>query len=287
MLDKIIPNKINYLFNLIRLNKPIGFMLLMWPCWFALAIIPQQNSDKFLWYIIFFVGAFLMRSSGCIINDLVDINIDSKVERTSTRPLTSNKISISESILVLFFLLSLSLIILFLFESKTILIGFISLPLIILYPFLKRYTYWPQLGLGIIFSWGVLMVSIQFTGKFTYEFIILYVACIFWTLAYDTVYAYQDIIDDINNKLKSTAVLFGTKGKRYVLIFYNLFFFTIGYLGFYASQNYISLIVMVSFIIVINIYLKKWDLNSKESCNFYFRFNNVIGLCCFIFLALF
>jgi 4-hydroxybenzoate polyprenyltransferase len=287
MLDKTIPKKIKNLFDLIRLDKPIGFLLLMWPCWFALAKIEENIFYKISWYFCFFIGAFLMRSAGCIINDLVDINIDRKVLRTSIRPLTSNKITVFEAIALLIILLALSLLILLQFNYQAILIALISLPLIIIYPFIKRFTHWPQLGLGIIFNWGILIVSIQFIGMVTFDFLLLYLACIFWTLAYDTIYAYQDREDDIKNNIKSTAVLFGKNGYKFVKIFYNIFFITIGFLSFYSSQSFTSLIVIFVFIIVMNIYLNKWKLDSRESCNYYFKFNNIIGIFCFIFLVIF
>jgi len=287
MFDKIFRKKIKYLFNLIRLDKPIGFLLLMWPCWFALAIVPQNDFKQITWYIYFLIGAFLMRSAGCIINDFIDINLDRKIERTSQRALTSNKISILEAVLFLLLLLFLSFLILLKFNINAILIGFASLPLVFFYPFMKRFTYWPQLGLGLVFNWGILIVAIQFIGIVSFNFILLYLACIFWTLAYDTIYAYQDKEDDIKNNLKSTAVLFGDNGYKYVQIFYSIFFIIIGFLGFYSSQSFLSLIVIISLILVMNIYLKKWKLESKDSCNYYFKFNNIIGLVCFIYLTLF
>ena len=287
MLDKIIPKKIIHIFDLIRLDKPIGFMLLSWPCWFALAHIQQNKFEQISWYAYLFIGAFLMRSAGCIINDLVDIKLDRNVERTAKRPLTSNKVTILEAIVLLIFLLFLSFLILLRFDFKAILLSLGSIPLIIFYPFMKRYTNWPQLALGIVFNWGVLIVAIQFIGEINFKFLLLYIACIFWTLAYDTIYAYQDRNDDINNNIKSTAVLFGQKGYKYVQIFYNIFFIIIGFLGFYSSQSFISLIVIIALIIAMNIYLKKWRLDSRESCNYYFKFNNIIGLICFIYLTLF
>ena len=166
-------------------------------------------------------------------------------------------------------------------------IGILSIPLIICYPFLKRYTHWPQLGLDIVFNWGVLIVSIQFMGAITLNYILLYAACIAWTLAYDTIYAYQDREDDIIHNIKSTAVFFGSSGLKYVRFFYNFFFIIIGFLGFYSSQSFISLIVIITIIIAMNIYLNKWELNSRKSSNYYFKFNNIIGLFCFLFLFLF
>ena len=287
MFDKIITIKIKYLFDLIRLDKPIGFLLLLWPCCFALANLQQNNLELIKWYVYFFFGAFLMRSAGCIINDLIDINLDNKIKRTAERPLTSKKVSILEAIVLLFVFLLLSFCILLQFDFYSIIIALASIPLVLLYPFLKRYTYWPQLGLGLVFSWGVLIVSMQFLGTITLDFLLLYVGCIFWTLGYDTIYAYQDVKDDIKYNIKSTAVLFGEKGHKYVRIFYSLFFIIIGLLGFYSSQSLFSLIVIIVLIFAMGLYLNKWKLDSANSSNHYFRFNNIIGLLCFLYLFIF
>ena len=198
-----------------------------------------------------------MRSAGCIINDLVDINLDKNIERTALRPLTSKKISIFEAVLLLFVLLFLSLIILLQFQTNTILTGLISIPFVIFYPYMKRYTHWPQLCLGLVFSWGVLIVSIEFFNEINLSLFLLYLACIFWTLAYDTIYAYQDREDDIKNNIKSTAVLFNTSGHKYVMIFYTIFFLIIGFLGYISSGNLLSFAMILIFIFAMIIYLNK------------------------------
>ena len=284
MLDKIFPFKIQYFLELIRFSKPIGFMLLMWPCWFALTLISKSSMELIRWYFFFFIGAFLMRSAGCIINDLVDTKIDKKISRTANRPLASNKISKNEALIFLFILLVLSFLILLQFNIYTVLIGLSSLPFVILYPFMKRYTHWPQLILGIIFSWGIIIVSFQFLNNFNIDFLILYFGSIFWTLAYDTIYAYQDRDDDIINGIKSTAVLLGDKGLLYVKIFYFIFFSAIGYLSWKNSNNIYSLLIVIIFLLIMNIILNKWDTKSIKSSNYYFKLNNFIGLCCFLFL---
>ena len=175
MFYKIISTKFKLLFDLIRLDKPIGFLLLMWPCWFGLANIQKFEIKLLKWYFYFFIGSFLMRSAGCIINDIIDINLDKKIQRTASRPLTSKKISLFEAILFLIVLLLLSFFILLKFNIGSIFLGMASIPLIFLYPFLKRYTYWPQLGLGLVFSWGVLIVSMQFNLAITIDFLLLYI----------------------------------------------------------------------------------------------------------------
>jgi len=287
MFYKIISTKFKLLFDLIRLDKPIGFLLLMWPCWFGLANIQKFEIKLLKWYFYFFIGSFLMRSAGCIINDIIDINLDKKIQRTASRPLTSKKISLFEAILFLIVLLLLSFFILLKFNIGSIFLGMASIPLIFLYPFLKRYTYWPQLGLGLVFSWGVLIVSMQFNLAITIDFLLLYIGCVFWTLAYDTIYAYQDLKDDIENNIKSTAVLFREKGKKIVIFFYSIFLIIIGLLGFYSSKSFLSLIVIFVMIVVIGFYLNKWQINSLVSSNYYFKFNNIIGFFCFLYLLIF
>ena len=151
--------------NVTRLNKPIGIFLLFWPgAWgLSLANYFEKNTSIFLYYLfLFFCGSVLMRSAGCIINDIVDRNIDLKVKRTESRPIASNKISLIEAFIILFMFLLLSLSILLQFNYMSILVGLLSMPLIILYPFMKRITYWPQIFLGIIFSWGILIISVEF-----------------------------------------------------------------------------------------------------------------------------
>ena len=152
---------------------------------------------------------------------------------------------------------------------------------------MKRYTYWPQLFLGIVFSWGVIIVSFEFLDNFNTDFLILYFGCIFWTLAYDTIYAYQDREDDIINGIKSSAVLLGNKGLKYIKLFYLIFFSTIGYLAWKTNHNILSLIIVIIFIFVINRLLNKWKIESTKSANYYFRLNNIIGLCCFLYLIIF
>ena len=197
-------------------------------------------------------------------------------------PLVLKQISKTEALLFLTILLSLSFLLLLQFNFKTIIIGLLSFPLIVFYPYLKRITNWPQVMLGFIFSWGVVIVSFEFLNHINIDFLLLYLGCIFWTLAYDTIYAYQDRKNDVQNNVKSTAVLMGYKGKLFVKFFYLIFFLIIGYLSWKTSEKLYSLIVIIMFIFVINITLNKWDIKSAESSNYYFKFNNIIYFCCFL-----
>ena len=256
----------------------------MWPCWFALALSKLDTRTLFYWMIIFLLGSFLMRSAGCIINDIVDRNIDLKIKRTASRPITSSKVKLFEAFVILIIFLILSLLILMQFSLQSILISLLSFPFIILYPFMKRITHWPQFLLGIIFSWGVLIVSIEFNQALTYNFVLLYIGCIFWTLGYDTIYAYQDRNDDIKIGIKSTAVYFNQNGRIFVGFCYSLVIIVFSYLGWNSSNFPISIIIMAIIGICTYIALKKWDINSSESSSFYFRQNNYFAAMLFIYL---
>ncbi len=287
MLDTLVIKKITNYLELIRFNKPIGFLLLMWPCWFGLSLLDLEINILINWLLIFLLGSFFMRSAGCIINDIIDKDYDKSVQRTKLRPIASKRISVIEAVLLLCFFLILSLIILFQFNLYSIIFGLFSMPLVILYPFMKRITFWPQVFLGLTFSWGVLIVSTQFYQSITNQFVILYIACVIWTLGYDTIYAYQDRKDDIKENIKSTAVLFGEQGKLLVISSYFMVLLIFGYLGWNSSSSPISLLVIAIIGICTYIAIYKWDINSSESSNFYFRQNNIFGFMLFIYLLTF
>ena len=287
MLDNFVLKKITNYLDLIRFDKPIGFLLLMWPSWFALSLLKSKNTSIFFWYFIFFIGSFLMRSAGCIINDIIDRKIDIKIKRTEERPLASNKISITESLIFLSILLLLSFLILIQFNYISIIVALSIMPLVILYPYMKRITHWPQLILGLVFSWGIIIVSLEFNQVITLNYGLLYIGCIFWTMGYDTIYAYQDLNDDLKNNIKSTAVFFNKKGKLFVSICYILMFIIFGYIGWKSSNSLVSLIVIATIAICTYIAIQKWDINSSKSSNFYFRQNNILAFMLFLYLLIF
>ena len=286
-MDKIFPEKINNYFELIRLNKPIGFMLLLWPCWFSLAYIELPQQTLITYYLLFLFGAVIMRSAGCIINDLVDQNIDAKIERTALRPIAAKKISNLHAIILLIILLTIGLLTLLQFKFETILAGLVCTPLIVMYPFMKRITFWPQLFLGIVFNWGIIICSVEFFGAITKEFFMLYLACVFWTIGYDTIYAFQDLKDDIKTKIKSTAVLFNDKGRYLVLASYTLMFLLIGYLTFVKTNKLITMFFLLAIIIFIIFNLLRWDHKSESNSGKIFRQNNVFGAMIFLYLLSF
>ena len=211
-------NHLNIFINLTRLNKPIGFMLLFWPCSWGIAYAFQQNqkySDFLYFIILFFLGSVLMRSAGCIFNDIVDKDYDKEVLRTKSRPIPSGQISVKKSFIYIIVLCLIALVILMQFNFLTILLGLGSMLFAFSYPFMKRFTYWPQFFLGITFNWGIIMGWSAMLGYISYEIIILYISAIFWTLGYDTIYGVQDVEDDEIIGIKSTAIKF----KRNIKIF--------------------------------------------------------------------
>ena len=203
--------KLQIFVQLTRLNKPIGFLLLFWPCVWGLTLAYYHSGEITLYLkhiVLFFLGSVLMRSAGCIFNDIVDKDLDKKVQRTKKRPIASGKISIISAFMYVILLCLVALVILLQFNLITILLGVGSMSLAFVYPFMKRITYWPQLFLGLTFNWGIIMGWTSITNYVSIEPIILYVAAIFWTLGYDTIYGLQDIKDDEIIGIKSTSIKF-------------------------------------------------------------------------------
>ena len=212
--------------NVTRLNKPIGFLLLFWPCSWGLSLALYFNGDLniFLYYLfLFFCGSVLMRSAGCIINDIVDEKIDKKVFRTKNRPIASGLLSKKLAWIYTLILCSLAFLILIQFNFLTICLGIFSMTFVFSYPFMKRYTYFPQLFLAIVFNFSILISWTAAKGIFDNQSLLLYLACIFWTLGYDTIYAYQDKEDDKKIGVKSLAIYLEQNIKFWITLFYLCF----------------------------------------------------------------
>ena len=271
--------------ELIRLNKPIGFMLLFWPCSWGLAYAHSTNQDinLFIYYLIlFFLGSVLMRSAGCIINDIVDKDFDKKVKRTKTRPITSGKISVKKSFFYVIILCSLAFIILVQFNFLTILLGLGSMLLAFTYPFMKRITYWPQLFLGITFNWGIIMAWTAINNNISLEIIVLYLSAIFWTLGYDTIYGAQDMSDDEIIGLKSTSIKFKKNIRLFVSIAYLAFVILVIYLfKDFIGTNFFTFFLTM-FILTLILQLLKFKKNNFENCLKLFKLNNLTGLLLFL-----
>jgi 4-hydroxybenzoate polyprenyl transferase len=274
--------------ELTRLNKPIGFLLLFWPCsWgLAYAYINNQNTDLFIYYLIlFFLGSLLMRSAGCIFNDIVDKNFDKKVKRTRERPIAAGKITINHSLVYVALLCMLAFIILIQFNYMTIILGLSSMFLAFSYPFMKRITYWPQLFLGITFNWGLIMAWTAMGNIISLEIVILYFSAIFWTLGYDTIYGTQDISDDEIIGLKSTALKFKNNIKKFVTVTYIITITSIIYLFKDSFKFDVSTFFIFLFFISLVYQIIKFKKNQPALCLHAFKLNNYSGL--FLFLGIF
>ncbi len=271
--------------NLTRLNKPIGFMLLFWPCSWGLAYAYNLNQDLniFLYHLLlFFLGSILMRSAGCIINDIVDKDLDKKVQRTKTRPIASEKITIKKSFTYALILCFLAFLILIQFNLLTIILGMSSMILAFSYPFMKRITYWPQLFLGLTFNWGIIMAWTSINNNISLEIIILYVSAIFWTLGYDTIYGVQDMVDDEIIGVKSTSLKFKKSIKLFVGLNYLLTSLILIYLFFNILGLNFATILLLIFILSLIYQIRKFNKNRPESCLSAFKFNNVSGVILFL-----
>ena len=272
-------------YELARYDKPIGFLLLMWPClWSYAAASSFIDKPLDLFYVILFIiGSIVMRGAGCTWNDYLDKHYDAKVERTKNRPLAANKISENKALIFLFIQLVIGFLILIQFNKLTILIGVFSIIPITIYPLMKRITWWPQLFLGITFNWGALLGWTAMTNNISIYSIVLYIGCVFWTIGYDTIYAHQDKIDDNFLGLKSSAVFLGENSKIAISIFYLVFFISISFLSLTLGSingwlNYIIL-TLVGIHLARQIYLL--DINDPSICYSIFKSNNSIGFIVF------
>ena len=267
----------NYIY-LMRLNKPTGFLLLFWPCSWGMAynlnFLPI-SSQWFYYLFLFFAGSILMRSAGCIYNDIVDKEIDKKVERTKNRPLAAGKINLRNAWILILILCFLSLIILFQFNNKTILFGLSVIFIVLLYPFAKRFTYWPQLILGIVFNFGIILSWLSLNENFISGIILLYLSGIMWTVGYDTIYALQDVVDDKKIGVKSLALLLDKKTYQFLYIIYSVQIFLL-ISSLLLADNFSAILFLLSIpylLILRKIYLMKNLKNYLEV----FQFNNYFG----------
>ena len=271
--------------ELTRLNKPIGFMLLFWPCSWGLTYaksFSQNNSIYFYYLILFFFGSLLMRSAGCIFNDIVDKDFDKKVKRTKKRPLAANIISVNHAFFYVAFLCFFAFLILIQFNTLTIFLGLGSMFLAFSYPFMKRITYWPQLFLGITFNWGIIMSWTSMGYDISYNILTLYVAAIFWTLGYDTIYGAQDMSDDEIIGLKSTSIKFKKNIKFFVGSCYFLSVLLLSFLFLELIGINFFTLFLFAFFLSLFYQLKTFKKEDQESCLMAFKINNFSGLILFL-----
>ena len=275
-------NQLNLFIELTRLKRPIGYMLLFWPCAWGLTLIYDFNNDLrnyFFYLALFLLGSILMRSAGCIVNDILDKEFDKKVTRTKNRPLASGKISWQLAFVYALILCFCALLVLLNFNLFTILLALGSMPLAFTYPLMKRYTYWPQLFLGITFNYGLVLGWTSISEEINLIPIIFYFGAIFWTLGYDTIYGYQDIKDDEIIGLKSTSIKFKGKAKLFLLICYIILISSLILGGYLMNFNFIYFLFLLVPLTHLFIYqIRLFEKDNPSICFRLFKSNNFFGL---------
>ena len=286
--DLYVPRGLRPYFKLSRLDRPIGSWLLIIPCWWGVFL--STNVDPILLsgnslYILItcYIGGLLMGGAGCTWNDITDAGLDAKVLRTKNRPIPAGHVSKTQAFLWLILQCSLALGILVTFNRLAIVLGFISLITVVIYPFAKRFTYWPQFFLGISFNWGILLAYAANSGTLDYFCIGLYISAIAWTIFYDTIYSFQDLEDDKEVGIKSTGILFEANPKRYLSIFIAAIIITAGPVFYFLSNgDLIQIFILTSGIFFFSLHLiiqlSKLDIKNPEDCLETFKSNRTAGL---------
>ena len=283
-------NQLNLFIELTRLKKPIGYMLLFWPCVWGLTMaydFKKNLNDYFFYLILFFLGSVLMRSAGCIVNDILDRKFDKEVSRTKFRPIASGKITVTLGLFYSTLLCLLALFVLINFNLFTIILALASMPLAFTYPLMKRFTYWPQLFLGITFNYGLILGWASINGEISLIPIIFYLGAIFWTLGYDTIYGFQDIKDDEIIGLKSTSIKFKSNPQMFLKFCYLIFSLSLIIIGYLMELNkFYFIVLLLIFFQMFYLQLKKLRMNTPSSCLSTFKSNNILGFLIFLSLIL-
>ena len=273
--------QLNLFIELTRLKKPIGFMLLFWPCTWGLTLaydFSNSLNNYFFYLFLFLLGSVLMRSAGCIVNDISDKEFDKKVLRTKNRPIASRKVSVKLGLSYVAILCLLALIILINFNKLTVIIALGSMPLAFSYPLMKRYTYWPQLFLGITFNYGLILGWVCIKNHVDFIPIILYLGAIFWTLGFDTMYGFQDIKDDEIIGVKSTSIKFKKNPNLFLLLCYLLFITSLIIVGILMNFNYMFYIfTLIPITHLLYYQINNFDFKNPENCLKIFKSNNFLG----------
>jgi len=273
--------QLNLFIELTRLKKPIGFMLLFWPCAWGLTLaydFSNSLNSYFFYLFLFFMGSVLMRSAGCIVNDISDKEFDKKVERTKNRPIASGNISVKLGLFYTIILCSIAFLVLINFNNLTIILALGSMPLAFTYPLMKRFTYWPQLFLGITFNYGLVLGWTAIQGEINAVAIIFYFGAIFWTLGYDTIYGFQDIKDDEIIGVKSTSIKFKKKPKLFLTTCYLVFLISLILVSFimkFNSMSYFFILISAVHLFFFQIY--NFNYQDPKTCLKIFKSNNFFG----------
>jgi 4-hydroxybenzoate polyprenyltransferase len=282
--DRLAPLRLRPYLRLARLDRPIGSWLLLMPCWWSagLAAVYAHEPYPNPWHMmLFFVGAFAMRGAGCTWNDIVDRDIDAKVERTRSRPIPSGQVGVRHALAFLVLQALIGLTVLLQFNWFTILVGIASLGVVVIYPFMKRITYWPQIVLGLAFSWGALMGWPALLARLDWPPLVLYAGAIAWVIGYDTIYAHQDREDDALIGLKSTAILFGDRTRPILAAFYAAAVVLLGIAGFGAGGGAVFAGGLLIFAFHLAWQVRRLDIHDPDLCLVLFKANREAGLILF------
>jgi len=285
--------------QLARWDRPIGWQLLLWPCWWSLALAVavtageggvEQTDGRVIWVglyhlVLFFIGAVAMRGAGCTYNDLVDEDIDNLVERTRSRPLPSQQVTRFQARIFLLLQTLIGFLVLIQFNRLTIVVGVASLAVVALYPFMKRVTDWPQLCLGAAFSWGAFLGWTATKGSIEIPALLLYLGAVCWTVGYDTIYAHQDREDDALVGVRSTARLFADKTKYALVVCYGLMLVLFSVAFMWAQLSFIAFVGLGAAGLHMFYQIKILDIDDGEQCLRLFRSNFFVGLLIFFGLV--
>jgi 4-hydroxybenzoate polyprenyltransferase len=278
--------------RLARLDRPIGSWLLLIPCWWSVGLAAvhagaQVDPKVTLWHIVlFFIGAFAMRGAGCTWNDIVDRDLDGRVERTRSRPIPSGQVTVAAAGVFLALQALIGLAVLLQFNRFTVAVGFASLAVVAVYPFMKRITSWPQIVLGLAFSWGALMGWPATFARLDLPAYLLYAGAICWVIGYDTIYAHQDREDDALIGIKSTALLFGERTKPLLAVFYALAVVLIALAGWSAGAGLVFALALLPFAVHLVWQIARLDIDDPGLCLAVFKSNRDAGLILFAGLVL-
>ncbi len=294
--DLYVPRSIRPYFKLSRLDRPIGSWLLIIPCWWGVFLSTNVdpnllNGNSLYILVACYIGGLLMRGAGCTWNDITDAKLDAKVLRTKNRPIPAGNVSKSQAFLWLILQCSLAFGILVTFNRLAIILGFLSLITVVIYPFAKRFTYWPQLFLGLSFNWGILLAYAANSGTLDYFCIGLYISAIAWTIFYDTIYSFQDLDDDKEVGIRSTGILFEANPKQYLTIFIVFIIMAIGPIFYFLSNgDPIQIFILTSglffFSLHLTLQLSNLDIKNPEGCLDTFKSNRTAGLVLTVFMML-
>lgn len=279
--DRFMPRPWRPYARLMRLDRPIGLWLLLIPCWWGLALaqIAQGGGLPNLWYgLLFLVGALIMRGAGCTLNDLADRDFDAQVARTRSRPIPSGQVSVKAALAFLILQCLAGLAILLQFNWPTVVLGAASLVLVAIYPFMKRFTYWPQVFLGLAFNWGALVGWSAIHGEIAWPAVLLYLGGISWTLAYDTIYAHQDKEDDVLIGVKSTALKLGTASVTWIAGFFILALALIEASLWLAQAGLLAHMGVAAAALHAAWQIARLDIDNPQNCLKLFRSNRDLGL---------